>query len=238
MNESQKKAQVLLMEPGKLAKTIEIDATPAGLWRAIGGEFDIRYPFGNDLCVVCRADSSGLKPNRALRELDKRQEMSYRDLTARFREQEGKRDGKHLHGHIVFSEDSWPHPYSEVERTYWVSSDNKAFIPGMGGYSIYGSSLDGSDLCTRLEGYMAVEHGGEKGWQVEKCYLIEPGEKILEVVNGPFLICDGSDRRIRGLNEVDLHMLQDQYFKPERIKEVDGQIQTERYYPQRGQDAR
>ena len=60
-------------------------------------------------------------------------------------------------------------PYSVEERTYIVSSNNKAFQPGMGGYSIYGSSLDGSDVCCRLDGYMANEHGGENGWKIERC---------------------------------------------------------------------
>ena len=42
----------------------------------------------------------------------------------------------------------------------------------MGGYSVYGSCLDGTDPCVRLEQYMAVERGGEKGWSVERCYML------------------------------------------------------------------
>ena len=57
-------------------------------------------------------------------------------------------------------------------RTYAVSSDNKAFRPNMGGYSIYASSLDGSDPCVRLEQYMASEYGGKNGWQIERCYMM------------------------------------------------------------------
>lgn len=57
------------------------------------------------------------------------------------------------------------------EKAYVVSSNNKAFIEGMGGYSIYASSLDGSDKCVRLEAYMADEHGGKDGWKIEKCYV-------------------------------------------------------------------
>ena len=39
-------------------------------------------------------------------------------------------------GYIVFTEDSFEKEYSLESRTYQVSSNNKAFIPGMGGYSI------------------------------------------------------------------------------------------------------
>ena len=45
-------------------------------------------------------------------------------------------------------------------------------IANMGGYSIYGGSLDGSDPCVRLEQYMADECGGKNGWKVERCYCM------------------------------------------------------------------
>ena len=81
-------------------------------------------------------------------------------------------DKKPIYGVIVFREDNWPeYEYSLESRSYRVSSDNKAFIPNMGGYSIFASSLDGSDPCVRLETYMAEEHGGENGWEVDYCYL-------------------------------------------------------------------
>ncbi len=96
--------------------------------------------------------------------------MSYSEMTAKFRAVESKRD--HLTGYIVFTEESFTSPYSEESRTYCVSSDNKAFIPGMGGYSIYASCLDGTDPCVRLEQYMAAEKGGRDGWQVERCYCM------------------------------------------------------------------
>ena len=73
------KATVLLFEPGKYPKTVTIDAIPSGLHKAIGGEFNIIYPFGNNLCVVCRADlqAAGLQINRALRSADQRTEMTF-----------------------------------------------------------------------------------------------------------------------------------------------------------------
>ena len=42
----------------------------------------------------------------------------------------------------------------------------------MGGYSIYARCLDGTDPCVRLEQYMAAEYGGERGWSVERCYML------------------------------------------------------------------
>ena len=75
----------------------------------------------------------------------------------------------------------------QVDMTYWklreyfraaerqgqhLTSNNKAFQPNMGGYSIYASSLDGSDPLVRLEQYMAAERGGKDGWQVERCYMM------------------------------------------------------------------
>ena len=69
--------------------------------------------------------------------------------------------------HHVFSPDSFDKPYSEQSRTYVVSSNNKAFISGAGGYSIYGSCLDGTDQCVRLEGYMR----GENAWKIDRCYM-------------------------------------------------------------------
>lgn len=102
----------------------------------------------------------------------KRIEYTYEELTNIFRtiESAGK-EQLHLVGFIVFTEDSFTKPYSEEERTYIVSSDNKAFQPNKGGYSIYGNCLDGKDMCVRLERYMAKEKGGKDGWKVETCYI-------------------------------------------------------------------
>ena len=147
-------------------------------------------------------------------------------------------EDKHLLGHVVFTPDSFTKPYSEASRTYVISSDNKAFIPGMGGYSIYVSSLDGTDVCVRLEGYMAAEKGGKDGWKIEKCYLVEPGKEIQLIMRGPFLICDGSDQRIKSLSEIDRHMLHDKYYFPERMVEKNGKTDVETYRPQHNREER
>lgn len=103
--------------------------------------------------------------------------MKYAELKAIFKAHEANHPGEHLTAHIVFTQDSFTKPYARESRTYVVSSYNKAFRPNMGGYSIYGNCLDGTDPMVRLEGYMAAERGGKDGWIVEDCYLVENHEK-------------------------------------------------------------
>lgn len=99
--------------------------------------------------------------------------FTYAELRQMFTKHESSRPNTHLTGCIVFTEDSFNRPYSLEARTYVVSSNNKAFQPGMGGYSIFGYALDDSDDGVRLESYMAAEHGGRNGWKVDYCYLKE-----------------------------------------------------------------
>ena len=96
--------------------------------------------------------------------------MTYSAMRNYFRTAERAR--QHLTGYIVFSQASFTKEYSVESRTYVVSSDNKAFQPNMGGYSIYASAMDGSDPIVRLEQYIAVEYGGKDGWQIERCYMM------------------------------------------------------------------
>ncbi len=95
-------------------------------------------------------------------------EMSYPELSTLF----SSVNDKHLQpivGYIVFTRESFDKEYNEASRTYVVSSNNKAYQSGMGGYSIYASCLDGTDQCLRLEGYMR----GEDAWKIEKCYMLK-----------------------------------------------------------------
>jgi len=96
--------------------------------------------------------------------------MTYRTMKNYFRAAE--RVCQHLTGYIVMSPASFEREYSLESRTYVVSSDNKAYQPNKGGYSIFASSLDGSDPYVRLEQYMSVELGGADGWQIERCYMM------------------------------------------------------------------
>lgn len=80
----------------------------------------------------------------------------------------------HLTGCIVFKQSSFTQPYTLRQRTYAVSSGNKAFMPKQGGYSIFASCMDGTDVGVRLEQHMNQEHGGKDGWEVDYCVLLGP----------------------------------------------------------------
>lgn len=99
--------------------------------------------------------------------------MDYKQLKELFYQHERDYPKTHLTGYITFASfgpnNKKEYPWSS--RTYIVSSDNKAFQPNKGGYSIFGSCLDGADPYVRLEGYMAEEYGGKDGWVVEDCCI-------------------------------------------------------------------
>lgn len=97
--------------------------------------------------------------------------MTYAELKKLFREHEKSYPAEHLTGYIVFAECSFDQQYSLESRTYVVSSDNKAFRPNMGGYSIYAYALDGNDPCVRLEQYMKEEKSNNS-WIVDYCYVL------------------------------------------------------------------
>ena len=100
-------------------------------------------------------------------------QIDYKTFTATMRAFNNKyyQQGLRLKGVIVFKPVNGMEPYDLQGRSYGVSNDNKAWIAGMGGYSIFGGSLDGEDVCTRLDYHMAEEHGGPKGWIVDYCYF-------------------------------------------------------------------
>lgn len=90
-----------------------------------------------------------------------------------FNEEHGyttKGNKEQLKGVVVFREDSWNKPYTEVQRSYQFTSDNKAFLPNQSSNSIFADCLDGKDLGVRLDWYM---HDPKMPWKVEYCYLLE-----------------------------------------------------------------
>jgi hypothetical protein len=69
------------------------------------------------------------------------------------------------HAVIVYSQDSFKNDYTEQERSYLVGFEyNKYFREGMLGNGLFGSCLDGTDKCLRLNWL---------GWEVEKVYTCE-----------------------------------------------------------------
>lgn len=106
--------------------------------------------------------------------------MTYQELKKYFRHHESTYPESHLTAYITFSSFGplETRTFSNRGRTYAVSSNCKAFIPNMGGYSIFGTALDGSDNGVRLDYYMQEERAGKDGWQVNDCcilaYLLTP----------------------------------------------------------------
>ena len=99
--------------------------------------------------------------------------MNYSELKQIFRELKATSPKENLTAHIILTEDSFATQYPLLNRTYCVSSGNKAFWPNMGGYSIFGYCLDEtSDQGVRLDWYME-EEGNPGGWKVEDCYILE-----------------------------------------------------------------
>jgi len=79
--------------------------------------------------------------------------------------------------YVVYSNDtqSWRrHDYSLESRTYAFGSNNKAFIPGMGGYSIFAQNLDRTDF-TRIE---------HVDWVIEDVYLDKSEyDRMMKIIN-------------------------------------------------------
>ena len=212
--------KVVLVQPGKLARPAEIDASLAGMQKAVQGSIQAYYPFDEQVCIVCNEEGklTGMPLNRAVyMDTVLEHDVSYSEMTKQFREQERSGKGRHTTGYIVFTEDSFDQPYSVESRTYEVSSNNKAFQPNMGGYSIYSSSIDGSDPMIRLERYMADEHGGHNGWKIERCYFKNTAREMVEIIAGPFFICDCSGENFASLSDEQIKKYTEMFKRPERF---------------------
>lgn len=153
--------RVIITETLKRAVTVEAESREEA-------EEAVRRQYQNSEHILVAEDFDGVSFSAQYPE--QQVELPYGKMKELFRKAE--RAGTHACGYITFMQDCFTAQYSERSRTYTVSSGNKAFQPNMGGYSVYGSCLDGTDPCVRLEQYMAVERGGEKGWSVERCYML------------------------------------------------------------------
>lgn len=74
---------------------------------------------------------------------------------------------KKIQGYVIFTEDSFTEVYSKESRTYIFSTYNKFFNTEAIGNSLFASSLDGIDLCIRLNEYLP-------DWKIEECGLCKP----------------------------------------------------------------
>ena len=186
---------------------------------------------------ICNEEGkvNGLTPNRAVYGEPQAVEMTFAEMRSRFCEAEN--EGKeHLSGYIVFTQDSFDKPYDERSRTYGVSSNNKAFQAGMGGYSIFGSCLDGTDPCVRLDGYMF----GENAWKIEKCYMMEPSREMLDIICGKFFITYApfDAERFQSLPPDLAEKYREKFKYPERFMRVNNEIVAVPFKPVRADKER
>lgn len=183
------KAYVLLVEAKSKPRIIQIEDDEQAIKSIVGGDIDRIKISSDDVTIFFQKDAvkNGKMLNRVAEIYEEKEtEMSYSDLTSMFRKAEN--EGKSIVGYITFTEDSFDKKYPLDSRTYGVSSHNKAFISGMGGYSIYGSSLDGTDMNVRLERYMWNEHGGADGWRIERCYIKENVSVVNQILADNFIV--------------------------------------------------
>lgn len=233
MNTNDEKIKVLVIRPNKYPKIIEIENTLEAMQRVVGGRIEPFY-LDDNAVIICNDEGkmNGLPLNRAVYENNEiSKEMSYQEMRSLFYESENA--GKHINGYVVFAQDSFNQPYSLESRTYVINSDNKAFQSSKGGYSIYGSSLDGTDKNVRLERYMYNEHGGKDGWKIEKCYVKEVEKEMIEIIAGDFFICYAppESENFKSLPDNLINEYMKIFKYPERFSKVNGEITATKVTP-------
>ena len=75
MEEKKDTIRVVLCEPGRLARTVEIGTELADLQKAVGGGLiETYYPFEEEVCIVCNDEGkfNGMRPCRAIYNEDER----------------------------------------------------------------------------------------------------------------------------------------------------------------------
>ena len=97
--------------------------------------------------------------------------LSFADVREKFYEHNkqhnitGQYEDKNpLYAVVVFSQKSFKKKYPLKSRSYRFQSDEKYFVPGMGGNSLFADCLDESEHGVRLDWYLG-------SWKVEYCYM-------------------------------------------------------------------
>lgn len=225
--------KVVLLEPEKTARQAELPSDLKSLQHLVGGYLEAVYPFEDeDAVLLCNEEGKlkGFPLNRALRDAEKTVDMEYAEMRDLFRAIERSGQDMHAKGYIVFSQDSFDQEYSLESRTYVISSDNKAFRPNMGGYSIFGCNLDCTDPAARLDKLMYNEHGGKDGWKIERCYMKQPG-RVLDILAGNACICGQKDGEFISLTNDQIQKYLEQFRYPEHFYRLGRTIQAEPYNP-------
>lgn len=125
--ETSERISVILIEPDKYPKVIEIEDTLEAMQAIVEGDIEEYMPFADDVAIICNEEGkmNGMQLNRAIYSEPENVEMSYQQLKAYLRQAEKERN--HTVGYVVFTADSFDKPYTEEERTYVVGSNNKAW---------------------------------------------------------------------------------------------------------------
>lgn len=76
--DNKNKLSVLLVEPNKYPRMIEIDNTLEAMQKVVDGDIEEYMPFDDDVAIICNDESkyNGMKPNRAVYVDDTRKEMA------------------------------------------------------------------------------------------------------------------------------------------------------------------
>lgn len=150
---------VTITETSRMKLNVEAESMAEAIEKVADGWRNGKYILDADHFEDVEFDAEDISP---------KVEMSYAELSSLFRSVNDKQL-THICGYILFTKDTFDKEYNEDSRTYCVSSNNKAFQSGAGGYSIFASCLDGTDKCIRLEGYLR----GDNAWKIEKCYMLK-----------------------------------------------------------------
>lgn len=225
---------VLLVQPGKYPRMVDIEPSLKAMQRMVDGDIEEYMPFADEVALICNEEGkvNGLPLNRAIYAEPVEVDMTYQEMKKHFQEVE-KEFGGHVTGYIVFSQDSFTKPYSLESRTYVVSSDNKAFQPNKGGYSIFAEALDGTDQGVRLEQYMAEERGGKDGWKVERCYMKNDSREMIDIIAGDFFIAYApyDSEKFQSLPPELAEKYRERFKFPEKFIRTNDGIQAIQYKP-------
>lgn len=80
------KISVLLVEPNKYPKMIEIDDTLEAMQGVVGGDIEEYMPFEDEVAIICNEEGkvNGLTPNRAVYGEPQAVEMTFAEMRSRF----------------------------------------------------------------------------------------------------------------------------------------------------------
>ena len=90
--EAPEKISVILVEPGRYPKLIEIEDTLEAMQSLVEGDIEEYMPFEDEVAIICNEEGkmNGLPLNRAVYSEPENVEMSYPQLKAHFRQAEKK----------------------------------------------------------------------------------------------------------------------------------------------------